>query len=132
MALINTNAGALVGDIHADYVRATLTTGGDVPLIPPYHVGGGLGWTTNDLDTDVHLTYTGAQNHPGESLSATKSFIDLHAGITWRPGGNFPGLAVSVFADNLTNSVQRNAVALNRDFVELPGRNFRFVARYSF
>lgn len=132
MALLKTDAGAVVGDLHADYVRATLMRGGDVPLIPPYHVGVGMGWTSDMFDADVHFTYTGAQNHPGEALSPTKSYVDFHAGATWRPGGYFNGLALSVFGDNLTNAVQRNAVALNRDLVELPGRNFRVVTRYSF
>src|SRR5262249_2696777 len=36
-SLLTTNAGTVVGDVHADYVRATLKEGGDVPLIPPYH-----------------------------------------------------------------------------------------------
>ena len=34
--------------------------------------------------------------------------------------------------DNLTDDTQRNAVALNRDEVELPGRDVRVVLRQSF
>ena len=131
-SLLQTNSGTVVGDIHADYVRATLKVGGDVPLIPPYRVGGGIGWQSDMLDADVHVTYTGAQNRTGAALSATAGYVDLHLGITYRPTGLLPGLTLSAFADNLTDSTQRNAVALNRDLVVLPGRNFRLVARYTF
>ena len=131
-SLLTTDAGTLVGDIHADYVRATLKSGGDVPLIPPYRVGGGIGWQSGMFDADVHATYTGAQNRTGEALSPTAGYVDLHFGITYRPTEYLPGLALSVFGENLTDSTQRNAVALNRDLVVQPGRTFRFVARYTF
>jgi iron complex outermembrane receptor protein len=131
-ALLTTDAGVVVGDIHADYVRATLKEGGDVPLVPPYRVGGGLGWQSNMVDADIHVTYTGPQNRTGEALSPTEGFVDLHVGATWRPMGYLPGLTLSAFGENLTDSKQRNAVALNRDVVLLPGRTFRFVARYTF
>jgi len=49
-SLLQTDAGTVVGDIHADYVRATLKAGGDVPLIPPYRVGGGIGWQSTMID----------------------------------------------------------------------------------
>jgi iron complex outermembrane receptor protein len=131
-ALFTTNTGTVVGDIHADYVRATLKQGGDVPLIPPYRVGGGIGWQSDMLDADVHVTYTGPQNRTGEALSPTDGFVDLHVGATWRPMGYLPGLTLSAFGENLTDSKQRNAVALNRDVVLLPGRTFRLVARYAY
>jgi iron complex outermembrane receptor protein len=131
-SLLTTDAGVLVGDIHADYVRATLKEGGDVPLIPPYRVGAGVGWQGGMVDADIHLTYTGPQHRTGEALSPTSGFVDLHIGATWRPMGYLPGLTLSAFADNLTDAKQRNAVALNRDVVMLPGRTFRFVTRYTF
>ena len=99
---------------------------------PPYRVGGGIGWQSGMVDADVHVTYTGAQNRTGEALSPTEGYVDLHLGITYRPMGYLPGLTLSAFADNLTDSTQRNAVALNRDVVVQPGRTFRFVTRYTF
>ena len=99
-SLLTTDAGTLVGDIHADYVRATLKVGGDVPLVPPYRVGGGIGWQSGMFDADVHATYTGAQNRTGEALSPTAGYVDLHFGITYRPTDYLPGLALSVFGEN--------------------------------
>jgi len=42
------------------------------------------------------------------------------------------GFELAVVGRNLTDSVQRNAVALNKDEVILPGRDIRVVARFSF
>jgi hypothetical protein len=42
------------------------------------------------------------------------------------------GLELAVVGRNLTNSVQRNAVALNKDDVILPGRDLRVVVRATF
>lgn len=131
-ALVNFDAGTIVGDIMADYVRATLKDGGDVPLVQPWHVGGGLGWQSNSVDADVHVFYTGAQNHPGAGLTPTKAFFSLDADVTWRLEGFLSGVALSVVGRNLTDSQQRNASALNHDVVELPGRDVRLVARYAF
>ena len=131
-SLLNLDAGTIVGDMMADYVRATLKTGGDVPLVQPWHVGGGLGWQSTSLDADLHLFYTGAQNHPGAGLTPTKAFFSLDADVTWRLEGALSGVALSVIGRNLTDSRQRNASALNHDVVEQPGRDVRVVARYAF
>ena len=131
-ALLNLDAGTVVGDMMADYVRATLQTSGDVPLVQPWHVGGGVGWQSTNLDADVHLFYTGAQNHPGATLTPTKAFFSLDTDVTWRLQGALSGVAWSVIGRNLTDSRQRNSSALNHDVVELPGRDVRLVARYAF
>ncbi len=131
-ALFDLPGGTIVGDMMADYVRATLTTGGDVPLIPPYHIGGGVGWQSNAVDADLHLFYTGKQNHPGATLTPTDGYVSLDADVTWRLEGSLSGVALSVIGRNLTDSRERNVSALNHDVVELPGRDLRLVARYAF
>ena len=43
--------GSLQVQTLADYVRATLNDGaGNVPRLPPYHVGAGLTWTGRAID----------------------------------------------------------------------------------
>jgi iron complex outermembrane receptor protein len=130
--LLTLGPGDLVGDALADYVRATLKTGGNVPLIPPYHLGVGLSWLSEDFDADLHMYHTGAQDQVGNGLAPTKAYISVDADLTWRANGILPGFAISLIGRNLTDSIQRNAVALNHDVVELPGRDVRVVARYTF
>ncbi|HMA11605.1 MAG TPA: TonB-dependent receptor, partial [Steroidobacteraceae bacterium] len=56
-----------MGDLHlnllADVVRAELARGGgDVPRIPPYHLGAGLSWQGERLDASVFAKYAGRQS----------------------------------------------------------------------
>jgi iron complex outermembrane receptor protein len=124
--------GVIVVDAMADYVRATLKSGGDVPLVQPWHIGGGVMWQSNAFDADVHLFYTGAQDHPGAALTPTDSFVSLDANVTYRFSGSLDGFVLSLIGRNLTDALQRNVSALNHDVVEQPGRDIRVVARYAF
>ena len=63
--------------------------------------------------------------------TTTDSYIDLDASVAWRPIA-LNGVEISLVGHNLTDDVQRNAVALNRDVVEQPGRDVRLVLRKTF
>ncbi|MGH8447142.1 MAG: TonB-dependent receptor, partial [Solimonas sp.] len=116
-------AGKLDGELLADYVRATLDGGGNVPRMPPYHVGGGLNWSRGTVDAGFLLKYAGAQHDTAEAETDTKGFVSLDAQAGWRPLAANPGLEVALVGHNLTDATQRNAVALNKDDVIMPGRD---------
>lgn len=130
--LFDAGAGGVVGEVSADYVRATLTGGGNVPRIPPFRVGLGLAWMSDLFDANVRVLYSGEQNEIGDGETATDSFTQLDAGLTVRPVASQPGLELSVIGKNLTDERERNAVAINKDEVLLPGRNLRAVLHYRF
>lgn len=113
----------------ADYTRATLDNGGNVPRIPPYRLGGGVNWTSRVFDAAVQFTHAGRQDKFGAFDTATPGYNTLGANIAWRPFKAYPGIEFAVVGQNLTDEVQRNAAALNRDQVVLPGRNVRFVVK---
>ncbi len=46
----------------ADYVRATLEDGGNVPRIPPYHVGVGMNWDSGVFGAGFLCKYSGRQD----------------------------------------------------------------------
>jgi len=127
--LIKNGEGGLEAKVLADYVRATLDDGSNVPRIPPYRVGGGLTWTSNPADAGFQLMYVGRQDKFGAFDSATPSYVSLDSQVAWRPFKSMPGIQFSIVGKNLTNEVQRDAAALNRDQVVMPGRNIRFVVR---
>jgi len=112
-----------------DYVRAKLDDGSNVPRITPYHVGGGLTWDGPNFDAGFLLKYSGRQNNVAAAETPTAGFVSLDAQTTWRPFTNNPGIEVALIGHNLTDSVQRNAVAINKDVVELPGREVRLMVR---
>jgi iron complex outermembrane recepter protein len=124
--------GTLSADVLADYVRATLDGGGNVPRIPPYHVGAGLTWVSDKFDAGFMLRYAGAQHLTGATETPTKGFVDLDAQLAWRPFTEHPGIEIAVVGHNLTDAVQRNVVALNHDDVILPGRDVRVVLRAAY
>ncbi len=133
-SLIEVGGGALGVNILADYVRAKLRGGaGNVPRIPPYHVGGGLFWESTSFDASFLLKYSGAQNDVGAAAETpTKGFANLDAQVAWRPWETKPAVELALVGRNLTDRVQRNAAALNKDEVVLPGRDIRLVLRATF
>ncbi len=124
--------GMLSAKLIADYVRATLPGVGNVPRIPPYHVGGGLDWQGEVFDLGFLLKYAGRQTHIGPTDTPTAGFVNLNANLAVRPFPTNRNIEFSIIGHNLTNSVQRDAVSLNKDDVVLPGRDVRFSVRMDF
>jgi iron complex outermembrane receptor protein len=127
------SSGRFEGQLLADVVRATLDEGaGNVPRIPPYHIGGGLSWEGESVDAGVLVKYSGQQDRTATAETPTAGFTSVDAHLGWRPRfGNSP-LEFMLIGRNLTDSTQRNAVALNKDEVILPGRDVRFLVRAMF
>jgi iron complex outermembrane receptor protein len=113
----------------ADYVRAKLDDGSNVPRITPYHVGAGLNWDGRSVDAGFLLKYSGRQDKVAAAETPTAGFASLDAQVGWRPLVANPGVELVLSGRNLTGSVQRNAVALNKDDVILPGREVRLMVR---
>jgi iron complex outermembrane receptor protein len=122
-------AGQLDANLQGDFVRATLSDGGNVPRIPPYRIGGGLSWTSDAFDAGFLFLFAGRQDEFGQFDTPTPSYVALDAHVAWRPFTNSPGVEFLLAGHNLTNAVQRNAAAMNKDDVVLPGRDVRFVMR---
>jgi iron complex outermembrane recepter protein len=133
VALWNSSGGGMLSaELLGDYVRATLRGAGNVPRIPPYHVGGGLTWESDLFDAGFLLKYAGRQGKIATAETPTGGFVNLDSQITVRPIEENRGIELALVGKNLTNSVQRNSVALNKDEVVLPGRDVRFDIRVAF
>lgn len=114
----------------ADYTHATLNnSGGNVPRIPPYRVGGGVNYQSDLFDAGVLFVHAGRQNKFGAFDTPTPGYNQLTAQAAIRPFSQYPKIQLAVVGQNLTDDVQRNAAALNKDQVILPGRNVRVVLR---
>jgi iron complex outermembrane recepter protein len=125
--------GKFEGIVLADFVRARLDDGaGNVPRIPPYHLGAGLNWTAGSFDGGVFVKYSGRQNRTAAEETPTPGFTSVDAQLGWKAMKSTPGFEVALIGRNLTDSTQRNAVALNKDEVIMPGRDVRLVVRAEF
>ena len=127
--LLQGQAGDLHFELLGDIVRATLAGGGNVPRIPPFHIGGGLSWQSEHFDARVTVKHAGRQEKLAVEETVTKAFTNVDAQLAWRPWAARPGIEVSLVGRNLTDSAQRNAVALNKEEVILPGRDVRIMVR---
>jgi iron complex outermembrane receptor protein len=132
-ALGDGSNGRLRLDLVGDYVRAKIDNGGgNVPRIPPYHVGVGLHWDGSSFDGGVLVRYSAEQDDVAVGETVTDDFTSVDAHFGWRPMPDRAGVELAIVGRNLTDTVQRNAVALNKDEVLLPGRDIRLVARVNF
>jgi len=126
------SGGMLSAKFIGDYVRATLREAGNVPRIPPYHVGGGLQWESDPFDVGFLLKYAGRQSKVSVGETPTKGYVNLDANIAVRPFPMNRRIEFAIVGHNLTNAVQRDAVSINKDLVVLPGRDVRFSVRMDF
>lgn len=126
--------GALNAEILADYVRAKTADGENLPRITPYHVGAGLSWEGKAIDGGVFWKYTGrrGENEIAPAETPTAGFVSVDAHLGWRPVPSNQDMEIALVGHNLTDTVQRNAIALNKDTVILPGRDVRLVATVKF
>jgi len=128
--LVKTENGGLSLNAQGDYTRATLDSGGNVPRIPPYRYGGGLSWTSKQLDAGFLILHSARQDKFGAFDTPTPGYNELNAQVAVRPFKSYPGIELAVVGQNLTNDVQQDAAALNKDApVYMPGRNIRVVLR---
>lgn len=127
--LWDSGSGVLSAEFQGDYVRATLTGGGNVPRIPPYRLGGGFTWESDAFDAGVQLMFNGRQNDFGAFDTPTPSYTELNANIGWRPFSSAPGVEFDLVGRNLADVVERNAASFNKDIVVMPGRDIRLVLR---
>jgi iron complex outermembrane receptor protein len=129
--LWHTEDGVLQATAMGDYVRATLSGGANVPRIPPWRAGGGLNWQSDAFDAGFQIMRIGDQNDPGQFDTSTPGYVSVDAQIAWRPFPNNRKIEIALIGHNLADEVVRNAAALNKDLVVLPGRNIRLALRYA-
>jgi iron complex outermembrane receptor protein len=126
--------GARVEDVHIDGTPASdvAVSRGNVPRMPPYHVGAGLSWTAAQLDGGFLVKYAGRQNDTAIAETPTAGFVNVDAQLGWRPVASNPDMELVLVGHNLTDATQRNSVALNKDDVILQGRDVRLLFRAAF
>jgi len=125
--------GKLSGQVLGDYVRAKFSGGGgDVPRIQPGRFGGGLDWDNGSIDASFLVLAVSAQDHVGVADLATDGYTSVDAQLRWKPFKAKPGIELLLVGHNLADETIRNATALNKDSVVMPGRDVRLVLSAKF
>ncbi|KRA59213.1 TonB-dependent receptor [Caulobacter sp. Root655] len=131
--LTSVAGGKLSGQVLGDYVRAKFTGGGgDVPRIQPGRFGGGLDWANDTIDASFLVLAVSSQDHVGVADLATDGYTSVDAQVRWKPFKAKPGIALTLVGHNLADETIRNATALNKDAVVMPGRDVRLVLSAKF
>lgn len=123
------STGLLALRLLGDYTRATLSDGRNVPRIAPWRIGGGIDWTGSRFDAGIAYTRYARQDRFGLFDTATPGYNALSLHLAWRPLARYPGVELGLNAQNLTDAVQRQATAFNKDLVVAPGRSLRLSLR---
>lgn len=124
-ALAEILGGRLGLDAQLDYVRARLEDSGDVPRIPPMRWGGGVHFRHPRWQARLGFLHHEQQTQTGDFESSTSGFTLVDGSLTVRVHEGRTPVDVTLEALNLLNAKGRNAVAVNRDDVVLPGRTLR-------
>ncbi len=94
---------------------------------------GGLAWGSPGRArasiASVFVRYSARQDKVAAAETSTGGFTNVDAQLAWRPWVQRPRIELALVGHNLTDSLQRNSVALNKDEVILPGRDIRLVIR---
>lgn len=118
---------------QADYVRGTLSNGGNVPREMPLRYGPGIYLESDRLAAAVRLFRVEKQDKVGLFEDPTPAYTDLSADVTYRvyDDGDH-AFDLSLVGRNLTDQVERNASSFVHDVVEMPGRDIRIVGRVTY
>ncbi len=126
--LAKTDGGQLSLNVLGDYVRARFSDGGgDVPRIQPGRLGGGLSWDSKAFDASFLVLAVSDQTRVGVADSPTEGYTSVDAQLAWRPFDGSRRFEVLLVGHNLADATIRNATALNKDDVVMPGRDIRLV-----
>ncbi len=121
-----------VGDVVADYVRATVKSAGPVPRIPPLRLLGGLEAQSDKLDGRVEVEWVADQDRTAAFETPTDGHTMVNASLAWRPWGKTKEMQLVLSANNIFDVDARRHASFTKDYVPLAGRDFRLSARLDF
>ncbi len=116
-------------DGSADFVRAKLDAGGNLPLIPPLTVNAGIQGEVNGITGRLEAQYGAEQDDVAAFETPTDSYLTFDA----RVGFNLAdGVRLMLEARNLTDEEVRVHASPLKDIAPLTGRNFRVALKAEF
>jgi iron complex outermembrane receptor protein len=121
-----------VADGVADYVRAKIKGGGNVPRIPPLRLLGGIEAQSTNLDGRLEVEWTADQDRVAAYETATDGFTLVNASLAWRPWGRDRNISLVLSANNIFDVEARRHASFTKDYVPLAGRDLRVSGRVSF
>lgn len=118
--------------VQADYIRARLERGGDLPRTPPLRLSSELAYEGDQISADLRLTRYFKQDKVSELESATAGYSLLDASVSYHLSGSLQDLVLYVKGENLTDEEARVHTSFLKDKTPLPGRSLGLGIRGQF
>jgi iron complex outermembrane receptor protein len=117
--------------VVADLVRVTIRNQGPAPRIPPARILGELAARGTNLTGRAEVEHVFGQSRISALETPTKRFTLVNLSLDWQPfAERFPGLNLSLQANNLFDVEARRHASLLKDFAPMPGRDVRLSLRW--
>ena len=123
---------AIVADGLADYVRATITSAGPAPRIPPLRLLGGLEAQSDGAQGRIEIERVENQRRTAAFETPTSGYTMVNASVALRPFGKENPASLILAANNIFDVTARRHASFLKDFAPLAGRDVRVTARLSF
>jgi iron complex outermembrane recepter protein len=124
--------GTLSTRLMADYVRAKLKDGGDLPQIPPLRVGGELNLDRDALSAGLSLMYYDKQDRTGPNELPTDGYTMLNMDVSYRMPVHNRTMLLFLRGENLLDEEARRHTSPLKDVAPLPGRAAAAGVRFEF
>ncbi len=118
--------------LFADYVRAKLDDGGDLPRIPPMRFGASLDYDYKAVSASFSWTHYSEQDDVASLETETDGYDWVEANVNYRIPFDTTELTVFVKAENLMDEEARVHSSFLKNLAPRPGRNFRIGVRGTF
>lgn len=109
----------------ADYTRAELEQGGNLPRIPPLRLGTTLHFEAQSWHMEVGATHFARQDKLGARETETAGYTLVSASVNYYLPMNLADLTLFVKGENLTDEEARVHASFLKEVAPLPGRSLK-------
>ncbi len=118
--------------LFGDYIRAKLTSGDNLPRIPPLRIGTEFNYTGEKFSATLTAQRYFDQNKIAENETSTDGYSMIDANVNYYVDGIGNDLVLFLKVDNITDEEARVHTSFLKDSVPLPARGFSVGVRGSF
>jgi len=115
-----------------DYSHVELTSGEDLPRIPPLRISNTLNWEHQDWHYNIGVTSYAKQNKVGQFEPPTKGYTLVDLGVYKHQNVGFGQLKYFLKVNNLFDQEARVHSSFIKDKAPLPGASVKMGVRWSF
>lgn len=132
LPVIEAGAGAFSTRLLADYVRAKLKDGGDLPQIPPMRLGGELTYELEQFASSVSVMRYDGQDRVSEDELPTDGYTMVNVDMSYRMPFGRKSMLMFLKGANLLDEEARRHTSPLKDVAPLPGRSVAAGVRFEF